>query len=68
MIIHIIFYVSYASSFVYIRYEAGALAPFAPASLEYSFNGRGVEYAGRRLGGRSDRVDVDAGGRAMVID
>ena len=37
-------------------------------SLEYSFNGLGVEYAGRPLGGRIDRVDVDAEGRAMVID
>lgn len=51
-----------------VRYEAGALAPFAPAYLEYSFNGLGVEYAGRPLGGRIDRVDVDAEGRAMVID
>lgn len=51
-----------------VRYEAGVLAPFAPAYLEYSFNGLGVEYAGRPLGGRIDRVDVDAEGRAMVID
>lgn len=51
-----------------VRYEARALAPFAPAYLEYSFDGLGVEYAGRPLGGRIDRVDVDAEGRAMVID
>ena len=51
-----------------VRYEAEALAPFAPEYLEYSFNGLGVEYAGRPLGGRIDRVDVDAEGRAMVID
>lgn len=51
-----------------VRYEAQALAPFAPAYLEYSFNGLGVEYAGWPLGGRIDRVDVDAEGRAVVID
>lgn len=51
-----------------VRYEAGALSPFVPRYLEYSFNGLGVEYAGRPLGGRIDRVDVDAEGRAMVID
>lgn len=51
-----------------VRYEAEALSPFAPKYLEYSFNGLGVEYAGRSLGGRIDRVDVDAEGRAVVID
>lgn len=51
-----------------VRYEASALAPFAPEYLEYSFNGLGVDYAGWPLGGRIDRVDVDAEGRAVVID
>lgn len=51
-----------------IRYEAEALAPFKPAYLEYSFNELGVLYAGRPLGGRIDRVDVDAENRAVVID
>ena len=51
-----------------LRYEADALAPFAPAYLEYSFNELGVDYAGRPLGGRIDRVDVDQNGRAVVID
>ncbi len=51
-----------------IRYEAEALAPFRPAYLEYSFNELGVLYAGRPLGGRIDRVDVDAENRAVVID
>lgn len=51
-----------------VRYEAAALAPFAPAYLEYSFNGLGATYAGWPLGGRIDRVDVDAEGRAVVID
>ena len=51
-----------------VRYEAGALMPFKPAYLEYSFNGLGVSYAGWPLGGRIDRVDVDAEGRAAIID
>lgn len=51
-----------------VRYEADALAPFAPEYLEYSFNELGVTYAGWPLGGRIDRVDVDAEGRAVVID
>lgn len=51
-----------------LRYEAGALTPFAPRYLEFAFNGLGVEYAGWPLGGRIDRVDVDAEGRAVVID
>ena len=51
-----------------VRYESTALAPFAPRELEFSFNDLGAEYAGRPLGGRIDRVDVDAEGRAVVID
>ena len=51
-----------------VRYEAGALMPFKPTYLEYSFNGLGVTYAGWPLGGRIDRVDVDAEGRAVIID
>ncbi len=51
-----------------LRYEALALAPFAPTYLEYSFNGAGITYAGVPFGGRIDRVDVDAEGRAVVID
>lgn len=51
-----------------IRAEAAALPPFVPRYLEFSFNGLGVDYAGRPLGGRIDRVDVDAEGRAVVID
>lgn len=51
-----------------VRYEAGALMPFKPTYLEYSFNGLGVTYAGWPLGGRIDRVDVDAEGRAAIID
>ena len=51
-----------------LRYEGSALTPFAPRYLEFAFNGLDVEYAGWPLGGRIDRVDVDAEGRAVVID
>lgn len=51
-----------------LRYEAGALEAFHPAYLEYSFNDLGATYAGFPLGGRIDRVDVDAEGHAVVID
>lgn len=51
-----------------VRYEAGALRAYRPAYLEYSFNGLGLTYAGRPLGGRIDRVDVDPEGHAVVID
>lgn len=49
-------------------YESEALAPFAPRYLEFAFNELKVEYAGWPLGGRIDRVDVDAENRAVVID
>ena len=42
--------------------------PFAPRYLEFAFNELQVEYAGWPLGGRIDRVDVDAENRAVVID
>ncbi len=51
-----------------LAYEAEALAPFAPRYLEFAFNDLNVEYAGWPLGGRIDRVDVDAENRAVVID
>mgnify|MGYP004527459765 CR=1 FL=1 len=51
-----------------LAYEAEALTPFAPRYLEFAFNDLKVEYAGWPLGGRIDRVDVDAGNRAVVID
>ena len=51
-----------------LAYEAEALAPFAPRYLEFAFNELQVEYAGWPLGGRIDRVDVDAENRAVVID
>ena len=43
-----------------LAYEAEALAPFVPRYLEFAFNELKVEYAGWPLGGRIDRVDVDA--------
>ena len=51
-----------------LAYESEALAPFAPLYLEFAFNELQVEYAGWPLGGRIDRVDVDAENRAVVID
>lgn len=51
-----------------LAYEAEALTPFAPRYLEFAFNDLKVEYAGWPLGGRIDRVDVDAENRAVVID
>lgn len=51
-----------------LAYESEALAPFAPRYLEFAFNDLNVGYAGWPLGGRIDRVDVDAENRAVVID
>lgn len=51
-----------------LAYEAEALTPFAPRYLELAFNDLKVEYAGWPLGGRIDRVDVDAENRVVVID
>ena len=51
-----------------LAYESEALAPFAPRYLEFAFNELQVEYAGWPLGGRIDRVDVDAENRDVVID
>lgn len=51
-----------------LAYESEALAPFAPRYLEFAFNELKVAYAGWPLGGRIDRVDVDAENRAVVID
>lgn len=51
-----------------LAYESEALAPFAPRYLEFAFNELQVEYAGWPLGGRIDRVDVDAENRVVVID
>ena len=53
-----------------LDYEAQMLAGFEPRFFEWGF-GRGgacVEYAGVRLTGTIDRIDVDAHGQAVVID
>lgn len=51
-----------------IRYEAEVHLPFDPMYLEYSFNNLHPIYAGRPLGGRIDRVDIDVNKRALIID
>lgn len=48
--------------------EADLLPGFKPAFAEYAFDKLDVTYAGWPLGGRIDRIDVDAAGRAVVID
>ena len=53
-----------------LDYEGELLAGYEPRLFEWGF-GRGgneVEYAGVRLTGTVDRVDVDAHGQAVVID
>lgn len=53
-----------------LDYEAGMLAGYEPRFFEWSFGRRGqvVEYAGARITGTVDRIDVDAHGQAAVID
>lgn len=53
-----------------LDYERGLLAGYEPRFFEWGF-GRGgdeVPYAGVRLTGTVDRIDVDAHGQAVVID
>ena len=54
-----------------LAFERGCLAGFEPRFFELPF-GRGdaptVSYAGARFTGTIDRVDVDAEGRALIID
>lgn len=54
----------------YLGYEAGLLAGYEPRFFEWDFGRPGdcVEYAGVRIQGTIDRVDVDAHGQAVVID
>lgn len=53
----------------YLDFEAKLLPTFAPAYLEYDVAcGGAVEYAGRKLLGTADRIDVDDQGRCVVID
>ena len=51
-----------------VKAEAALLPGFTPRYAEYAFDRLDVTYAGWPLGGRIDRIDVDAEGRAVVID
>ena len=53
-----------------LKYEAGLFEGFEPRYFEWGF-GRGeneVSYAGVRIIGTVDRIDIDCHGQAMVID
>ncbi len=53
----------------YLDYEIDLLPDFHPEHLEYAVAGEGVvDYAGQKLIGTADRIDVDAEGRCVVID
>lgn len=53
----------------YLDFEAQLLPGFHPAHLEYEVGvHERVEYAGVRLVGKVDRIDVDDAGHAVVID
>ena len=53
----------------YLDYEVDLLPSFHPVHLEYDIaQGGAVDYAGCKLVGTADRIDVDDAGRAVVID
>lgn len=53
----------------YLDFEAELLPTFAPKYLEYDVAGGGaVDYAGHKLLGTADRIDVDGEGRCAIID
>ena len=53
----------------YLEWEAGLLPDFHPLGSEVQFGlDEPLEYAGMLLSGSIDRVDVDAFGRAVVLD
>lgn len=53
----------------YLDVEARLLPTFEPREFEWQFaNDRPLAYAGCNLRGCTDRIDVDAQGRAVVID
>ncbi|WP_322155674.1 PD-(D/E)XK nuclease family protein [Paratractidigestivibacter sp.] len=52
-------------------YQAGILLGYEPRFLEWGFGGphdEPVGYAGVWLNGKIDRMDVDAAGRALIVD
>lgn len=53
----------------YLDFEAELLPTFAPKYLEYDVaRGGAVDYAGHKLLGTADRIDVDGEGRCAIID
>lgn len=53
----------------YLDYEARLLPTFHPAYLEYGVAAGGaVDYAGCKLLGTADRIDIDDAGRCVIID
>ena len=53
----------------YLDFEAELLPTFTPKYLEYDVAcGGAVDYAGHKLLGTADRIDVDGEGRCAIID
>ena len=53
----------------YLDFESELLPTFAPKYLEYDVAcGGAVDYAGHKLLGTADRIDVDGEGRCAIID
>ncbi len=53
----------------YLDYEVKLLPTFHPEYLEYAVAGEGtVDYAGQKLIGTADRIDIDADGNCVIID
>lgn len=53
----------------YLDFEAELLPTFSPKYLEYDVaRGGAVDYAGHKLLGTADRIDVDGEGRCAIID
>lgn len=53
----------------YLDFEAALLPGFHPEHLEYDVaQGGAADYAGCKLVGTADRIDVDGEGRAVIID
>lgn len=49
----------------WLRFEVAFLPEFSPVAFEYPID---FEYAGCRITGRIDRIDMDSRGNAVVID